>query len=280
MRDEDDFAILAAIHDEPLGGPASWARAANVGDTHCRRRVKHLEASGVLRGFSGIPSHSAFGRTHYTYGFRGDIPGALELPDVAWIGSVLHGPNFLHAYAKDDPGLADRFDGAMERFESVTPPEEMHLGRMDLKVLRAMIEDPRKSIAALCKETGLSNKTVMARRDHLIASGAIRVEPILRPPLQAGRLFFHMGVVLEEPMKIQAPNVMTLNHTVSPARAYLFCTASSLPEQMALVAEIGDMDGVLEAKMLMGDGFEMATRRLQGWCDVEIEKWGKGAERA
>lgn len=285
MAGEADFAILSAIQAAPLDGPATWARRTGVDQSTLRRRVKALEDAGVLRGFVATPTAAAFGRTQVPHQFAThdapDMNAIMAVEDVAWAASTLDGRTFVNTYedgASRRPELEAILGPNVSTFEATTEPPPAVLGRIDIKVIRALLMEPRASIARLTELTGLSTKTVRNHRADLIAKHLVRVDPLLRPPTKPGRLFYHMSFHADPPARLETvakavPDAIIISLFREPPAAYLFCTAPGIQEQAEHQKAVENMPGVSGVTLLINRDFAIATGRLLRWCDDAIAAW-------
>ncbi|MGB1696834.1 MAG: winged helix-turn-helix transcriptional regulator [Thermoplasmatota archaeon] len=279
---DPDFAVLCAIQRAPLDGPAAWARAAKQDVSSVRRRIKRLEETGVLQGFSAIPPPAVFGRTYAPYTFQSDEPpnldAVLAVPDVAWAVSVLDGRTFVIAYEAGthrQDELETILGPATDAFEHAGRPQAATLGRMDFKILRELIIDPRATVSNLCERTGLSAKTVRAHRAAMVARGEVKIDPIIRPPNTPGRLYYNLSVHGPKAPKVESPLAITLETFESPPATYLLATAKNLQEQMTFLRELELREDVSNVNVMMTHRFAMASARLVGWCNEKLEEWEK-----
>lgn len=279
---DPDFAVLCAIQRAPLDGPAAWARAANQDVSTVRRRIKRLEDTGVLQGFSAIPPPAVFDRTYAPYTFQSDEPtnldAVLAVQDVAWAVNVLDGRTFVVAYEKETRRLVELeaiLGPAMDAFEHTGRPKQATLGRIDFKILRELIIDPRATVSQLCERTGLSTKTARAHRAAMISRGEVKIDPIIRPPNTPGRLYYNLSIHGPKAPKVESPLAITLETFESPPATYLLATAKNLQEQMTFLRELELRPDVTEVNVMMTHAFSMAPARLVGWCNEKLEEWEK-----
>lgn len=264
----------------PLDGPAAWARAAGEDVSSVRRRIKRLQETGVLQGFSAIPQPEVFGRIYAPYTFQTDAPpnmdDVLAVPDVAWAVSVLDGRTFVVAFEKDrscKAALEGIMGPATDAFDHKGRPGTATLGRIDFKILRELIIDPRATVSQLCERTGLSAKTVRAHRAEMIARKEVKVDPIIRPPTTPGRLYYNLSAHGDAPPHIEGDNCIVLEQFTSPPATYLLATAANLQEQMEFLRELERREDISDVNVMMTHAFGMATQRLVHWCEEKIEEW-------
>lgn len=284
---DPDFALLCAIREHPLDGPAVWARVAGMDASAARRRIQRLETTGVLQGFSAIPDATVFGRTYTDHHFDApdgvDPAAVLEVPDVAWFARTLGGNLYVITYEDGTPRrpeLEARFGPNIGTFDHADRAQPTILGRIDLKVLRELILDPRATITQLCERTGLSAKTVRNHRAELIAKRHVTVDPLLRTPNVPGRLFYNLAVEVDDIAHRQrvadaVPDAVLVNHFDEPPVAYMFATAAGLIEQGAHIRAIGQIPHVVDVRLVVNQEYGVAVERLVGWCDDAIAAWNQ-----
>ncbi len=280
---DPDFEILCAIQEAPLDGPAVWARRAGVDATTLRRRVRRLEQHGVLRGFAATPAAAAFGRTPTTLEFHTaqppDMDAILAVEDVAWAASTYDQRTWVNIYEGEDRTQElEELLGPSTTTYTTAEPAPTVLGRIELKVLRALILEPRAGIQRLTEMTGLSSKTVRNHRASLISRRLVRIDPLLRPPRTAGRMYYHVTVHLDgsvRPQVVQAatPDAIVISHYNDGQDLYMFCAAAGLQEQAERVEALRHAPGVTDVTVVVTREYGLATQRLTRWCDEAIAAW-------
>ena len=278
----DDLRLIHAIQGNPLDGPSKWARSSGLDLGFVRRKYKQLQDTCVLRGFSAIPAATVFGRKDEVYAFKGQaaIDDILAIDNVAWVARVSGRRTLVHVFEtkRASSGALEALLGPADpEFVATNAPATPALGRIELKILRALLRDPRMRLQDLCLETGLTMKTVRKHRQALMDSGALVVEPIIRPPTQPGPLFYHFGIRFAAKKDASAlrkdPNLLVLHESLRPPAAYVLGTAEGLEAQAAQQQRLAAMDGVVRVRLIYTESFAIARSRLQAWIDEEIAKW-------
>lgn len=284
---DPDFAVLCAIRDAPLDGPAVWARRTGIDSSGLRRRIKRLEESGALRGFTAIPAAACFGRryrNHQFYAPNGcDMDALLAVPDVAWAARTADGNLFVISYEADTdrrPELEAMLGTNIGAFVHSDAPKPAVLGRIELKVLRELIIAPRASVQQLVERTGLSSKTVRAYRAKLVADGLVTIDPVLRTPHAPGRLYYNLAVEVDDKAHRKSvagvvADAVVVNYFDTPPVAYMFATAAGLLEQSDRIRAICKIPHVVAVRLVVNDEYGVAVDRLVGWCNDAIDIWNR-----
>lgn len=149
-------------------------------------------------------------------------------------------------------------------------------------MLRALLDEPRASLAGLAEATGLTSRTVRGRRRALIDQGDVEVAPVLGPS-DHGRLFFHLAVIGYEgsPRSLAArfPDAVPTERTRVPGGGpgtndvILFCQAASLADQHRIVQQAQALPGVQDAIAYLMVEYRVHTDRLTRWIDEALEAW-------
>lgn len=290
---DPDFAILCAVQAAPLDGPATWARRVGMDASTLRRRLKRLQHIGALRGWTAMPAAEVFGRRYTPHQFLlpdgCDMDAILAVPDVAWAARTLEGNTYVITYeaiTSRRPQLEALLGPNLDTFEHADRPEhkEAVVGRIELRVLRELIIDPRASIQELAERTGLGNKTVRSHRAALVAKKLVAIDPLLRTPTVPGRLFYNLAVEVDDANHRRSvadaiPDAVTINLFDRPPVAYMFATAPGLVEQGKQIAAVKAMPHVTDCRLLVNQEYGVATTRLVRWCDEAIAKWEQAAFR-
>jgi DNA-binding Lrp family transcriptional regulator len=282
---DPDFALLCAVRDKPLDGPASWARQANLDQSSARRRLKKLQANGALQGFSAIPDAKVFGRAYTPHQFDApdgcDEKAILEVPDVAWYARTLDGNLYVVTYedgVSRRQELEELLGPNVGTFDHAESADAVVLGRIEFKVMRELLLDPRATIAELCTRTALSTKTVRAHRAALVANQLVAIDPLLRTPTTPGRLFYNLSVRVDslaarQPVAKEIENAVLVNYFDEPPACYMFATAGDLVAQGNHLQAIRAVPRVTDVRVIVNQEFGVATKRLVGWCDAAIAAW-------
>lgn len=288
-----DLDLLAALFEDPFTSYAELGRRLGMTGQGARKRVVRLQEEGVLRGFVATPVPAIFDREGLVLTVQEaalEVPEALELPDVVLGGRTLEGLSSVVGYVPPGAeatrraawrsalgGQAVVYEGA---YRPATDPPP--LGPLEWRVLRALLVDPRASLAALAEATGLTPRTVGDKRRGLIDQGAVEVTPVVGPS-ETGRLFFHLAVIGYEgsPRSLAArfPGAVLTERTRVPGGgpgaedAILFCQASSLADQHRMVRKVQGLPGVQTAIVYLMAEYRVHTERLIGWIDEALDAW-------
>ncbi len=283
---DPDFAILCAVQEAPLDGPAAWARRTGIDPSTLRRRLERLQETGALRGFTAIPAAEVFGRTYTPHRFQlpdgCDMDAILDVPDVAWAARALGGHTHVITY---EHGVSRR--AQLEKLlgphhgdfrHADAPGPHATIGRIGLRVLRELLLDPRASIQDLAERTGLGKKTVRSHRANLIAKRLVKIDALLRTPDVPGRLFYNLAIEVDKlghrrTVADAVPDAVIINLFDEPPVAYMFATAAGLLEQARHVDAIRSLPHVKKVRLMVNEDFRVAVPRLVRWCNEAIEAW-------
>lgn len=281
-----EFRLLAALTRQPLASNAMLAEGLGVSAEAVRKRLVHLREDGVLGGFTAMPAAAVFGRQPQGVGFARpiDLRDLLALDDAVWAATSVDDKCGVMAYTNDPDGFTERAvelagrppiqTGALHAASSIPP-----LGPLEWRVLRAMLLEPRASLRHLSEATGLSYRTVRDRQDGLLRSGAITVDPLLRPS-RSGALFFHLWVTLadaeaEAQVRPLFGEHVVINRYAAPPSVYMFCQAPDLGAQAAMVRRVEEHPAVATLHVVLNADHATHVERLLWWIDAELESWAR-----
>lgn len=250
-----------------------------------RKRLAALREDGVLHGFVAYPAADALGRAAVGAAWprAADLDALLRVPDTAWVADSFDGMCGALAYTRDPAAwhaAADALVGAAPIQRSVLPARSLPpLGPLEWRVARAMLDAPTGSLRALADATGLSPRTVGARRAALLASRALIVEPVLRTS-RAGAIVCHVNVRAPRAAWPKAREL--LGETIVAAdyadSVYLFCWAPDMATHARRVEAVRRAPGVERVDVVLNREFRVATDRLRAWIDEALDAW-RGASR-
>jgi DNA-binding Lrp family transcriptional regulator len=225
--DEVDIRLLKALERNPRASYHELGKSLGISAPSVQKRVVELERSGRVQRYVAYLHPDAFGsylaivqghckgvltkRAVRTIGAHGTVRslgyGAMnqviaitirrnstELAELMSIMSEGCGIENLQTFL-----LGDSFflgENVKERFISKNvrqaPPE---LKRSDYRIILALKQNARKSIADIAKEVGLSSKTVRRRLNRLIESNVIEFK-VLKTPRSDKDIFFYINITL------------------------------------------------------------------------------------
>ncbi len=277
--DSVDFQILGALSREPLRSKESIARQVHLSSGAVRKRLARLEADGVLQGWQATPCADLFGRQGIGLAFEAsfDLNQLVCLPDVVYAADSVDGLCGILAYTRNPDqwqGMVESHVGQGATHVAPIPARPIpQPGPLEWKVLRALLEDPVSSAAALGRRAGLGSKTAGRVRLQLL-QGSVDIQPLLRPS-RSGSTAFH--VYLEGRPVALAQSRQVLDEVISVATygtgEYLFCRAPSLQQQAARLAAARRIEGITRADVVLNRDFIFATPRVRGWIDDSLAQW-------
>lgn len=172
------------------------AQKNNVSSNAIKRRISRLIESGVIEGFAvrlswamldaeTVLSHLYFDESVNALDFV-DKVGAYPL--VHMVGSDSHGCLNIAACYRDASELAKlgeflRSIKGVERVEMHPLIEEtgkkVEFANLEIRVIAALVEDPRMSISEIAEKTGLTARRVRKILQNLIDNGGVRFTTII-----------------------------------------------------------------------------------------------------
>lgn len=263
-----------------------------------RRRILDLRARGVFEGFVALPAASTFGLFDVGMAFYQDrsVPTAdiFAVPGVISEAVLYDDCQYVLAYGLPE-GLAATKAQLVPMF-GVEPDREIRpapraglgperFGPLDWRVMRAFVDQPRASLAELAQATGLTARTVGARRDALISAGAVDAWPLLRSGRSGGAIYFHVTVWGASKAELAAALERHVRHTVisdsaDPPMLYAFCQAKDLVEQQRIVRALEADDVVDDVRLILTLSYDVAVDNVRGLIDAQIARWQAAKSQA
>lgn len=283
--DDTDFQILAALTRDPLASYAELGRDVGLTQPAVRNRITHLREAGVLKGFFGLPAAEAFGRVPRIFPFpkpgvaAEDLDAIVKMDPVVWVSLKHDGALTVELYLEDEaesppPALVNLLGPPLGGYGSSLPAlrvEDPVLSPLDWRLLEILVPDPRTSIAAVARKTGLTRKTVRLRRDRLIRDGLLGIIPIVVGAPSPGLLMFNMalyGVRVEDRAQVlrTVPEKILINETGGDhPMMYLLCRADSLSDVLDLEDRLREMEIVEGVQVTLNMRVGIAIDRLLAW---------------
>lgn len=278
------FRLLAELSRSPFASHAELGRRLGVTGEAVRQRLDRFVDDGVLRGFSAIPAANVFGRQACDVVFRTSIEPDLVLrqPDVVFAVTSADGGCGVKGYVHDVLDFTDRMSDVVgepprQVISGPVPRPANALGTIDLRVLRGLVVEPRASFRRLQAVTGLSYRTVRSRRERLLDSRAVEVQPILRPS-RNGDLYHNLWI--EGPLCANEQEVLRLlhDHVVldrwdTPSSIYLFCHEDGIKAHIAMIETLRRTHGIDQVEVVLSEEYRMAEDRVLGWIDERLAAW-------
>ncbi len=280
-----DFQLIGALCKEPLATHEALARAIGRSASAVRKRIGALTEAGVLDGFVAVPDAGALSRKGIGAAWRVLAPtqGLLQIPGTVWAGTTIDGSSGALAFVDDPDAWLGQASAAVghevHEVYHTTAYEGPALGPLELKVLRALVQDPRADAAALADRCGLSAKTVRSRRAAMMDSGAVRIEPVIYGE-RGGSITFQISTSCDSRL-LPAVKAALGQHVQLADVGPLHCILSqapSLAEKAKRLAEVRAL-GVDFMEVLLNDDFTWNTDAFVAMIDAELAKWSPRAER-
>jgi len=271
---DTDFQILGRLFQHPLDGPQAIAREVGLTRNAVSRRIRLLEASPVHLMFFALPHQDLFGRESVVNLYM--APGDVDERAVWASGDILafdqnhDGLVAVTTWTKHGThpeGLDHALGGApIAQYHDVAPgPEAPYLSRLEWRVLRALMHDPRASNAKLARDTGLAARTCARARERLVTSNAIRLGINIYEDHSNGfpiyRLYVQGGFSRNAVAALLGPDTV-ISDTVAEGCVY-FAKAPSLGAIMATVERVKAHDGVDDVKLIL------STQNRVNWAWID-----------
>jgi DNA-binding Lrp family transcriptional regulator len=292
--DEVDVAILRAIVADPLARSPDLGEAVGLAPSTVRRRLRDLEGAGPVRGFRGVPHADLLGRIpRVRLVDLGDpapdpVEATVARPGVVWASLDQRGRLSVMAFedgeADGSPGLENALGGDLVVEAEMGSREDAGpgpLGPLDWRVLRALVASPRRPVSGLAGEAGVSPGTARERRRDLLATGALRVVPVLEAARSEGVVLHVLTVRAEDEDALEAadaaldraaPVARGREPGAGPIRTFLG-HAPTMADAAEARDQVQDLEGVRAAHVSLNVRREFAVGRLEGWADEALARW-------
>lgn len=280
-----DFRILAVLCGDPLATHEALGRSIERSASSVRKRLDALVRQGVFRGFEAKPAAEALGLRGVGVGWDGRVSfeDLLHVEGTIWVGDTVDGTTGAIGYAVDPDGWLEAASRVAGRPPMLVAPIDAYvgpvLGSLELRVLRAMVEQPTARAEVLAQVCGLSAKTVRSRRAALLRSRAIRVEPIIRPEDTDAIAYF----VYVQCDRSRLPAVLgALEEAVlfsgDGGLACIFCRASSLREKAERLAAVRAV-GVEPVEVVQNQDSRLNKEAILSMVDARLAMWRQASGR-
>lgn len=282
--DRLDFQLLAKLCNDPVITHEALGRFIGRSSSSVRKRMQSLMERGILRGFSALPVPEVLGLKGI--GAAWDSAVSLDkigaIPGTVWTGDTVEGHSGALGYASDTHLWLLATEEITGRPPAKTYPLVPYrgppLGPLDLRTLHAMIRQPNGTVAELARLSGLSSKTISARRRDLIAIGAVSIEPDIRAEV-SGSIVYHLSVACGEE---KLPGVQQVLQEAIPyggtgSVACLICRASTLQEKAERIAAVRRL-GIECNEVTQHQSFEYNIPALLGMVESALATWDRSAE--
>ncbi|HYM38630.1 MAG TPA: winged helix-turn-helix transcriptional regulator [Thermoplasmata archaeon] len=296
MADETDFQILVRLWRDPFASYEAIGHGLELSGNTAKNRIERLREDGLIGGIWVLPSPAVFRRTSRIFAFRPPsrpekaIEAALRVDPVVWalerLDHVVSVNAYLDAATRGPPrelvdllgppvfAISPRFFDAADEPTVLSP--------LDLRVLRALIRQPRASLQDLGKRCRLTPKTVRAHRDAMFRDGTFGMLTPLQgarsPGLVVYNLFVGIGEVnpaVRQRVLSALPRCVLLAETKDPTGLYLAGRTPSLAEALADEAKAGGIPGVARVQLNLFLRHEFAAERIEGWIDDQLAMWDR-----
>lgn len=317
--DDLDAGIFRELHRDrtflwggidPRIGATELADRLDVDRTTVWSRLKAWEADGFLLGQEVVPNSKLFGAGIGGGAFRVDDPrnkdevfASLELVDgvLTWLDQV--GPWVLLGCARESAKSLERctrligeLPGVAEVAECLPflPPEsEIEPTARDWRIIAALREDPKRPLAEVAEEVGVSRRTLTRRYGQLLEAQAVwsfptfdfsryrgatlaRFAVVLPPGADTAGLINRCRDELDGALWLDSLDMAAPGHDYPYTWVDAFCHLSSAGETEPVQVWLMDQPDVEEVMTF----FPRRWHMVADWFDERIEAQLRKAEPA
>lgn len=277
--DSVDFDLVRTLARRPRATYGELGERVGLTANAVKARVHRMESEGVLQGYAALPRPALLGLREGLLLFGGVddlderedemLAGLAEVPGVRFIDTALDHSVWVWLLYRDEADW-ERIERAAislvgkppaRRVQGDAPAADRALASADWKVLRALQPDGRAHAKDLAARAGLSFKPLKRRLEALVASGDLRVVPVVSPADASGAVLFRVVAFLRPDAPVPAlPDALVA--TEAPGVVSFLAQRSTLREARALHRELAAHPSVERAHL------QVATRRMSlGWLD-------------
>ncbi|MUM63790.1 winged helix-turn-helix transcriptional regulator [Acidianus infernus] len=192
--DELDKKILLYLFRDGRISIRSLASLLNLTPPTVLYRIKNLEKEEILEGFQLLVNPNFYGKYYSFISFK----NLMDMDDK-WVFLKFKCVEWLNVYGivgESTAEIEDRISFMRktlgEPVMQYTPPQQpLPPKELDIKIVKALQEDPRASTADISKELGIDSKIVIKRLKIMKNRGYISVIPKINIP-KSGMSVFSM----------------------------------------------------------------------------------------
>ncbi len=296
MADETDFQILVRLWRDPFASYEAMGHTLGLSGNTAKNRLERLRSDGLISGIWALPAPAIFGRRARIFAFRPPddaaraVEHALQIDPVVWALERTDHYVSVNAYLNDGSDEPPKelmdllgppvFAISPRTFETLRDPPV--LSPLDLRILRALLRDPRASLQDLAKACRLTPKTVRSHRDAMFRDRAFSMLTPLQGAQSPGLVVYNLLVATEavtpaiRGVVLSAlPRCVLLSETERPAGLYLAGRAPSLAQAVADEAAAAQVPGVERVQLNLFLRHTFAAERLEGWIDEQLTMWDR-----
>jgi DNA-binding Lrp family transcriptional regulator len=283
--DTRDARILAELTRSPFAPLESIGRTVGTSGTAVKARLDRLAARGVLLGFAAAPWASSFGRIGRLAVFEDALDADLErialVEDVAWAARSSTGAVGVMIYVREPiaqvpAALAREVGGRAVALVRPTEPESAGpLSPLDWRVMDAVVQEPRATLARHAELSGLNARTVRQRREALRGQGML-LSPIVDATREPGEVYYNAYVSARSLADIKAlriPSSLRVASHDDPPAAFLVGHAPTYAAAQEVERKLRALPGAQHVTLDVPRGMVVATDRLRGWIAQELDRW-------
>ena len=288
--DQDILAYFELVN--PFASSESVGRRFGVSGTTVAARWRAMEERGVIQGACVFPAAVNLGKVRRYWIFRGvdrttvDMRAVLDVEELAACFWVYPDIAVVCSYhTQSNPPVPEPLVRALggELIGGSNPPELASTGHppapgssIDLRVLRALLKDPRASDSELAMSSGMATRTFRRHRASLIPGGQATVYLILDMTREHGVInYMAWAHVLPSfrPEELGVTGLRTLVRHTEPPAVYLYGHGRSYVETKEIESKLKEFPNLEELSFWIPQGGAFATRRVESWLDEALERW-------
>lgn len=215
LVDALDFGLLHELFRDPRASYDALGARVGLSGNAVKARLRRMESEGVLKGFLALPEPGLLGLREGLLVFSGvedldereeEVLGGLaDVPGVRAAEASMDHSVYVWVLHRDEEDWERIERAAISltgrppawRVASEAPPaDDARPAPADLRILRALLADGRRSAKSLARAAGLTFKPLKRRLAALLRDGRVRIEPTLSPAEAHGVVLFRVLLLL------------------------------------------------------------------------------------
>lgn len=297
--DDLDLEILSSLRwGDPFASAESIGRQLRVSGNTVMARLRAMEERGVLRGFAVFPASILVNKGCWRWWFVRlndrdaiDADAALRIEEVAacfWLY-----PDFAMVgtyHAEPGPPVPGRLVRALNG-ELVASFNHLWLtaerlpvapgSPIDLRVVRALVRDPRGPASRLAKKANMATRTFLRHRRTLLSGGQVFIMPIEDMSRELGKVTYRAWGTTVDGL---GPNGLgvdgaraILSDLTQPPSVYVYGHAGSYAALKEIEFKLRRNIALKNLIFWVPQGGVFAARRIEAWLDESLTRWRHAA---
>jgi DNA-binding Lrp family transcriptional regulator len=289
--DTRDFELLRHLRDEPLATFEHYGQLLGLSGNAARLRFEALVDEGVTTGVEVLVAGEALGRETWTTFLRG-VESAAHLQDAFGCEAAVlttyypegHATVSTYTRREEAPRLPEVFTALGFQVQEsrpapwrptpgVSPPAATD---KELRVMGALVDDPRRSTRDIAKVAGCSPRTAAGLRDSLRSRGLIEILPLLRLGWARGICFYKLTVIADratvDGVLRDDPELARYWPLHDPEGAVLVGRAPSIAEAYLVERRVASTAGVSRATIAFNADLVYDRKRVSAIVQRELRR--------